>query len=344
MSLFRLRQHHLVFSFGTLFLIAACKPSTNKPLQTATGSDTQPSDASAAVVCLFSDARMPFQQAQAQFLNLLDAQDPDHQLSMQDARGDAETQLAQIDALSKNPPAVLLLQPTDLSTAIPSLAALRQLGTRIMVIDPPSNVTPSEEFEALIACEPKEIGRVAAKVVLNALSKRAMSNGESAPRGRVLEIRGADNSPWSSMVHEGFVEFLKPHPLISLVHDAPADWTTNTVTPRYSEALRIQKSIDVVFAHDDFLAQAAHLAATAANTRDETLIIGINGFAGPVGGLEMMRRNEIDATVQRPFLVDRAWELIKNPSRSGRTIEILLSPRSLVPSDLDSPLRLNSGN
>jgi ribose transport system substrate-binding protein len=341
---FRCRLQSLALALGGLPLSIACKPDATLSIPASDATKSQPSDHSKRVICLFSDSRVPFQQAQAQFLNLLDSQDPDYQLSMEDARGDPDKQLAQVKALTTNPPAVLLLQPANLTATMPSLANLKQVGTRIIVFDPPSQVTPSDEIEASIACDPSEIGRTAAKVVLHALSKRALDRGESIPSGRVLEIRGSDDSPWSSMVHAGFADFLKPHPSITLVHDAPADWTSTNVALRYSEALRIQKSVDVVFAHDDFLAQAAHSAAITAKTRDETLIIGINGFAGSVGGLEMMQQNEIDATVQRPFLVDRAWELIKNPSYSGKTIEILLPPRSLVPADLDNPARLNPGN
>jgi ABC-type sugar transport system substrate-binding protein len=284
---------------------------------------------------------MPFQRAQAQFLNLLDAQDADHELSMQDARGNSSRQLSQIESLLSAPPAILLLQPTDFPS-LTSLAALKNAGTRIILVDPPSKVNPSSEIEAIFACDPKEIGRAAAKIALNALSKRARDQGDPIPKGRILEIRGANDSAWSSEVHAGFAECLPLNTSITLVHDAPADWTSANVQPRYAEALRLQKSIDVVFAHDDFLAQAAHFAATAAGTRDDTLIIGINGFAGAEGGLEMMRRNEIDATIQRPFLVDTAWQHFKQPPNSASTTEVQVKPRAIVPSDLDQSELLDS--
>lgn len=294
------------------------------------------------MVCLFSDARMPFQRAQAQFLNLLDAQDAEHELVMQDARGSSARQLTQIESLLSTPPSVLLLQPIDLPSLTSSLTTLKSSGIRIFVVDPPSSVKPSSELEAIFACDPREIGRAAAKIALNALSKRANDRGDPIPKGRILEIRGADDSAWSSAVHAGFAECLPPNASIILVHDTTADWTSANVQPRYTEALRLQKSIDVVFAHDDFLAQAAHFAATAAGTRDDTLIIGINGFAGAEGGLEMMRRNEIDATVQRPFLVDTAWQQLSKSPDSDHTSEVQLKPRAIVPSDLDRSAVLDS--
>ena len=339
MSLFRCRLRYPFLALLVTWCVAGCQPdeSSSAPL-----SLEQAREQTRRVVFLFSDARMPFQRAQAQVLNLLDAQDADHELVMEDAQGSSSRQLNQIEALLAAPPAILLLQPTDLPSLSLSLTALKNVGTRIIVVDPPSPVKPSSEIEAVFACDPKEIGRAAARIALNALSKRAGDRGDSIPKGRILQIRGADDSAWSSAVHAGFAECLTPTTSVILVHDTPADWTSANVQPRYAEALRLQKSIDVVFAHDDFLAQAAHLAATAAGTRDDTLIIGINGFAGTEGGLEMMRRNEIDATIQRPFLVDAAWLHLRQPPTSNPTTEAQVKPRAIVPSDLDQSAVLDS--
>lgn len=333
MTQFRCYFQPLVLALLVTGLVSACRPDS--------GSTPDPSHIGEKneirqVVCLFSDAKMPFQRAQAQYLNLLDAQDADYQLMMEDARGSQSRQLIQIEALKKAPPAVLLLQPSHIQSISPSLSELKSAGTRIIIIDPPSPVKHSAEIEAIFACDPTEIGRAAAKIALKALFKRAGDRGDSIPTGRILELRGADESEWSTAVHAGFTEVLKPNASITLVHDTPADWTSANVQPRYTEALRLQKSIDVIFAHDDLLAQAAHFAASSAGTREETLIIGINGFAGPEGGLEMMRRNEIDATIQRPFLVDTAWQYLSNSPDSARTHEVQIKPRAVVPSDLDN--------
>ena len=338
MSLFHCRLRFSIFALLVTWCATACQPDGASSLPPS----PQAKDKTGSVVCLFSDARMPYQRAQAQFLNLLDAQDADYQINMDDAQGSSIKQFNQIEALLAAPPAILLLQPTDLPSNTPSLTALKNAGTRIIIVDPPSKVQPSSEIEAIFACDPKEIGRTAAKIALNALAKRAGDRKDPIPKGRILEIRGADDSAWSSAVHAGFAEGLTPNTSIILVHDTPADWTSANVQPRYLEALRLQKSIDVVFAHDDFLAQAAHFAAIAAGTRDDTLIIGINGFAGAEGGLEMMRRNEIDATIQRPFLVDAAWQHFRQPAHSARTSEVQIKSRAIVPSDLDQSSVLDS--
>lgn len=336
MPFFRCRIWASALTSLTLWLGTSCKPDSIPSESAANANQKATREPSKQVVCLFSDSRMPFQQAQAQFLNLLDAQDPEHFLVTEDAKGSLSQQIAQIDALLAKPPNVLLIQPVDLPQILTSLNALKQNGARIIVFDPPDSVDSAAQVDAVIACDPKLIGRAAAEVAIKALTKRASERVEPEPKGRILEIRGSDDSPWSSRVHEGFSEALGSKNAIVLVHDAPADWSTSNAKLRYAEALRLQKSIDVVFAHDDLLAQAVHSASVAAGTRENTLIIGVNGFIGPEGGLEMVRRNEIDATIQRPFLIDNAWHLKVAPKDLTGTTDVQLKPLPITPTDLDN--------
>lgn len=288
------------------------------------------------VVCLLSDARMPFQRAQAQFLSVLDAKDTQHRLSFRDAQGDPDLQLNQIQALTAEPPKALLLQPANPALYSNALAQLRNKGTRIFIIDPPQDFSPnSSPAEAILSCDPFQIGLTAAKITLQALSRRAHSRGQTTIEGRVVEFRGSDESPWCSRVHAGFVKGLQAQPAVLLVHDAPTDWLPKSIPPRLAEALRLQKSVDVIFAHDDFLAQSAHEATTLDGSREEILIIGVNAFSGPEGGLEMIRRNQIDASIMRPFLVDQAWNLISGPIPKDSPKAMTFPPKAILPADLD---------
>lgn len=293
------------------------------------------------VVTLFSDARMPFQRAQAQYLNVLDAQDQHYRLILKDAQGDPGVQLGQMEALLADPPSALLLQPADFAPLTEVLSQLKKAGTRIFIFDSAKDIEPrSTPAEAIIGCDPLKIGITAAKITLQSLARRAETLNRDIVEGRVLELRGSDDSPWCSRVHDGFMEGLRAQPAVLLVHDTPADWTPGLVPARLSEAIRLQESIDVIFAHDDFLAQAAHEAASKSGIREETLIIGVNGFSGTEGGLEMMRKNQIDATILRPFLVDHAWSLLSKPAASELATRIAFPPKPILPADLDHPDRL----
>lgn len=328
-----------LFFMAGLFVCAGCRRLESPATQPTSRAKNQ--SEAGTVVTLFSDARMPFQRAQAQYLNVLDAQDPQYALILKDAQGDPGVQLSQMEALTAAPPSALMLLPADLTLLTEVLTQLKKAGTRIFIIDPATDIEPhSAPAEAIIACDPFKIGVTAAKLTLQALARRAEALNRGVIEGRVLELRGSDDSPWCSRVHDGFVEGLRAQPAVLIVHDTPADWTPGLVPARLSEAIRLQQSIDVIFAHDDFLAQAAHETASQSGIREDTLIIGVNGFSGNEGGLEMMRKNQIDATILRPFLVDHAWSLLsKSPSPEFAT-KIAFPPKTILPADLDHPDRL----
>jgi hypothetical protein len=112
------------------------------------------------------------------------------------------------------------------------------------------------------------------------------------------------------------------------------------VAARLAEAVRLQAEFDVLLCHDDFLAAAAHEAAVKAETRDGQLVLGVNGFLGAGGGREMIVQGILDASVERPFLVNEALRLLLERMRGGGRGEgegavVQLKPRLLTPMDVD---------
>lgn len=297
---------------------------------TTAATDNLSEDTAKRVVCLLADARVPFTRAQAQLLQHLDAGDARHEAVIQEAQGDASLQAQQLTALTDTPPFALLIEPLDLTACLPTLKTLQANGTRILLLDPLSHLDrPSAPAWEEIVCDPRSIGQQAASQACAALARRARERGLEVTEGRILELRGSDASTWSQKVHEGFVTELHRHPGIVLVHDAPTEWDPVQAKKRFTEAWRLQSPFQVVFAHDDFLAQAVHQEATQQGVRDDLLLIGVNGFPGPEGGLRMLHRQEIDLTLRRPYLIDLAWQSLTTapgtnpPRRQNLPVQVI---------------------
>jgi len=96
-----------------------------------------------------------------------------------------------------------------------------------------------------------------------------------------------------------------------LVHDAPGNWNDVEAALRTQEASRLQMPFQIIFAHNDLMAKGAIKVAKESGVRDSLLIMGVDGAPGTQGGMEMVRRGDLEATVYRPPLVDVAWTLLQ---------------------------------
>jgi len=126
------------------------------------------------------------------------------------------------------------------------------------------------------------------------------------------------------------------------VHDAPGFWSREGGAERVREALRIQRSFDAVYAHDDLMAAGA-AEALPADLRENVFVIGTNGHGGREGGHTLVNAGVIDATVYQPLLVDFAALLIAKKIREPAfqpKPAYALDPRRVTPRDLDD-IRLN---
>ena len=79
-----------------------------------------------------------------------------------------------------------------------------------------------------------------------------------------------------------------------------------------AEALRLQKTFDVVFAQSDIMAMAASnaLKAIKDGPREQMLVLGVDGSVAKGGGIDMVIKGDIDATVYNPPMVDLGWKVL----------------------------------
>lgn len=256
------------------------------------------------ILLLQGNAKLAYPLYQKAILSVLSGRQNGMKLTSLDAADDAEKQVAQFRAALDSKPIAILLDPADGADFSSVLPAATQAG--IFVIGLQKGL---KGCSSLVYCDPAAIGSTAAEIALDALKRKAAEEQKSEVAGRIVQIRGAEKSPLSQQISIGLEEGLRKQPGVILVHDAPAGWTPETVFHRFSEAGNIQKQFDVVFAHSDVLAQAVAKAATHYNTREQLLIIGVDGLDSRNEGLDLLRNGEIDATVARPLLVDLALSL-----------------------------------
>lgn len=129
--------------------------------------------------------------------------------------------------------------------------------------------------------------------------------GEAAVRlvrgsaAKVLELKGGPHSQASAERSGGFRSVTSLFPLIEIesvtVENESRDAAEDLVSA-YGERLR---EFDVIFAHNDYMALGAYKAAHRLGC-DDVKIVGIDGFTGQDGGLELIRGGRIDETITCP--------------------------------------------
>ena len=105
------------------------------------------------------------------------------------------------------------------------------------------------DYSLYIGPDNEKIGIQAGNLVVNLVGK-----GE----GKVLEVQGViDSSPVIARSN-GFREVLKKHDNIVISKTIVSNWQRDEAEDKVTEALKEDKSINVIFAHNDYMALGAY--------------------------------------------------------------------------------------
>lgn len=357
-------MHHLSLSLafaGSMLLLTGCKPQGPEaadpfsqhhedtlksqkgerivftpPPEIARTLKLDTADERAEVVFLQANGSRAYAARQKAVLAFQTGTQKGYKLTVLDAAGSTTKQRDQLREAfaSKTRPAAIILDAESATGLETLLDETRRAGIHVIGLD-----KALTGCSTIVACDPEEIGRAAAKLTIDALKRKAAEEGRPEPTGRIVQLRGADDSSWSTRLAAGFDHGLKAASGPILVHDAPVLWSADNAIQRLSEALRIQSQFDVIFAHTDAIALGASRFCTTYNTREDTLIVGVDGLSGRGEGLDLMRAGDLDATIARPPLVDLALQLIlkmrADPAFKPKPLYDI-APMAVTPSNLDT--------
>ncbi len=309
----------IVVAAWVLGALSACKPPPDSDVRRVEDGALDPSGivlplprtknptaGGKRVVFSVADGADPFQRAQAFALADMVRASPGYELFTLDAKNDAVIQSEQLTAEGGKKPAIIFVAPVEPGGIGAALEMLKNGGTAVIGLD--GRLT-DDVCSSVVFCDDKKLGAEAGGIALQSLKRKAEAEGTGEVTGRVVQLRAREGDPSGIARADGFAAALSGSPGVVLVHDAPADVDAKGAAERIKEAARLQKSFDIIYAHNDLIAKHASEALSALGQRESVLVIGTDGVAGNDAGLSMLGRGEIDATVHRPLLVDFAWRL-----------------------------------
>lgn len=212
---------------------------------------------------------------------------PEVDLKTLRANNDSETQIKQIRQLISEGVDLLIVSPNESEPLTSVIEEVYKSGIPVILID---RKTESEQYTAYIGADNHEIGETAAKYIASQFGGRA----------NVIELQlGMTMTPARDR-SRGFAEGLLKFPGIKILDQMELTHGPDALKPEFQEVLRKHLEIEVVFAHNDYLAENAYNWAKEINRHETLFFVGIDGIPGLGRGIQAVEDGILDASLLYP--------------------------------------------
>lgn len=212
------------------------------------------------------------------------------------ADDDNDSQLSQINYFIDQGVSLLIVSPNQVNTISPALERAQQKGIPVILVD---RKTQSKKYTAFIGCDNYLLGELVGDYIAQRL------NG----KGRIVEIRGLEDSSPAIDRHRGFVDALNAYPDLQIVASESGDWKEQSGSEVMKRVLSKTQDFDYVFAQNDRMAYGAYKVACEHGLQDKCRFVGVDGLAGKHGGLELVRQGVLEASMLYPTKGDEVIAL-----------------------------------
>jgi ABC-type sugar transport system substrate-binding protein len=243
-------------------------------------------------------------------------------LIIMDATSNSVKQKRDINKLLDYGIDLLIVSPYDVEEMTPIIRKVYQ-EIPVIVMD---RAIEGFDYTLYIGPDNELIGKQAGESVMNLMTDR---------RGTVLELCGSLNSKSSIDRSKGFQSVISEYKGINTtqyrIESATRDETEDVVMGMAEQLA----AVDVIFAHNDYMARGAYLALQKLGI-DKT-IIGIDGFTGDNNGISMVQNNIIAGTITCPTggkeAIQYAMDILNKVS--GVPKQIILRSHSIVKDNVE---------
>lgn len=212
------------------------------------------------------------------------------------ADDDNASQLSQINYFIDQGVSLLIVSPNQVNAISPALERAQQKGIPVILVD---RKTQSKKYTAFIGCDNYLLGKLVGDYIAQRL------NG----KGRIVEIRGLEDSSPAIDRHRGFVDAVNAYPDLQIVASESGDWKEQSGSEVMKRVLSKTQDFDYVFAQNDRMASGAYKVACEHGLQDKCRFVGVDGLAGKDGGLELVRQGVLEASMLYPTKGDEVIAL-----------------------------------
>ncbi|REE05542.1 signal transduction histidine kinase [Marinoscillum furvescens DSM 4134] len=213
------------------------------------------------------------------------------ELLFRNAEAQTSTQIAQILELVELGIDLLIVSPNEAAPLQPIIESVYDQGIPVVILDRRIN---SNKYTAYVGADNRLIGEEAGKYIARLLGGK----------GDVLEVYESLTITAFSDRHKGFRKVLEQYPMISTDSVRAMSWGADDYRTSISN-----NTYDVVFAATDVAARFAYDIAAEVGADMHTAFIGIDALPTPGGGLELVEKGVLTASILYPTGGDVAIEV-----------------------------------
>ncbi len=199
-----------------------------------------------------------------------------------DGRGQAESQISQVELFLTQAVDAIVLNPFDRDGSAPAVDLAVEAGIPIVVVN--ALVSNIDRATAYVGSNDVVAGRIEAQYIADLLEGQ----------GNVVIIHGPFGHSAEIQRTEGNREVLDQYPGIEIVAEQTANWDRAEALELTENWLTSGMEIDAIIAQNDEMALGAFVAVEAAGLADEVFVIGIDAIPD---ALQSVGRGELAATV-----------------------------------------------
>ncbi|SFU46444.1 ABC-type sugar transport system, substrate-binding protein, contains N-terminal xre family HTH domain [Pustulibacterium marinum] len=212
---------------------------------------------------------------------------PEVDLEILDAENDVDKQINDIETFIKKGIDVLIVSPIASKPLTAVVKKAKEHGIPVIAID---RKTEGEFFDAYVGADNITVGREAA----------AYAGTHQTGTGKIIELTGLKSSSPAQERSLGFLQGLTKYPKLQLVKSIEGDWEKESITESFKNYLKNHDDIEFVFAHNDRMAYGAWQEARKLGVEDKLKFIGVDGLNTPDGGVALVQKGVLQASILYP--------------------------------------------
>ena len=222
-------------------------------------------------------------------------QHKDIELIFASAKDNDKLQTEQIEKFIQRGVDLLIISPNQVHSITPVIDKAYDKGIPVILFD---RKTDSQKYTAFIGADNVKVGKTIGEFIAKTL------HGE----GKVIEIKGLDNSSPAIDRHKGFVQALSKYPDIHLKRTLSGEWTKESGYKSIKSAIADAKDCNIIWGQNDRMAEGARRAMAEAGIRN-VLYVGTDALPNKGGGIEAVHNGKLLASYIYPTRGDMVMQL-----------------------------------